>query len=76
MAHFTIENIESAINLMRRLEGTEGQKLGEKTRKLADLYGAMIYQKIKTVSASAINAEQLEILAQAGFGVTNADGMQ
>ncbi|WP_034303048.1 DUF3717 domain-containing protein [Herbaspirillum sp. RV1423] len=68
MAQFTIEQIESAINLMTRLEGTEGQKLGPKTRKLADIYGTMIYQKVKTVSDSEMNSDQLEILAAAGFG--------
>jgi len=76
MTHFAIDQIETAINLMRRLEGTEGQKLGPKTRHLADLYGNMIYYKQVSISATELTTDQLLYLGEAGFNITIAGGQQ
>lgn len=65
MSVFTIDQIEAAINLLLRQEGAEGQRLGKKTRKLADLYGMMIYRRERVIDAGTIEMEQLEILAEA-----------
>jgi len=63
MSTYTIGQIENAINYWREHQASgEDAPLCPRARVLADIYGAMIYQRAETVSANALSPAQNEAL--------------
>lgn len=58
MQAFTIAQIEQAINAWREAEGVHNHKLGSMTRKVADVYGRMIYDRATAIDASALSVAE------------------
>jgi hypothetical protein len=59
MTAFTITQIEQAINFWRSRNATgDDAALCAEARKLADIYGTMIYEHMDTVDATALSSEQ------------------
>jgi hypothetical protein len=60
---FTIADLERAINYWctRQQSGEDGA-LCPNARRLADIYGLMIYERSTTIEASRLTADQREVL--------------
>ena len=66
MPTFTIAEIEQAINIWRdRQASGEDATLCPKARRLADIYGEMIYTHATTIDVSSLSAEQVEAVTTA-----------
>ena len=63
MPTFTIANIEQAINVWRNRQASgEDAALCRKARRLADIYGEMIYTRAISIDVSSLTAEQVEAI--------------
>ena len=66
MPTFTIANIEQAINVWRNRQASgEDAALCPKARRLADIYGEMIYTRATVVDVASLTTEQVQAVSTA-----------
>jgi hypothetical protein len=62
---YSITEIEAAINVWRNVEAGPNVVLGSNARKLAEIYGLMIFKRADTIDVADLTAQQIESLTAA-----------